>query len=49
MLFETTQFYVGTKIVFGKNASKQIGQELENLGSKHVLVVTDKGIVQAGF
>lgn len=49
MLFETAQFFVGTKIVFGKNASKQIGEELVNLGSKHVLIVTDKGIVNAGL
>ena len=49
MQFETTQFLVGTKIVFGKNASKRIGEELVSLGSKHTLIVTDKGIVNAGL
>lgn len=49
MLFDIAQFYVGTKIVFGKNASKKIGEELVNLGSKHVLIITDKGIVKAGL
>jgi alcohol dehydrogenase class IV len=43
------QFFVGTKIVFGKHASRQVGEELAGRGLKKTLVVTDKGIVGAGL
>jgi len=36
-----------TRIVFGAGAAKQTGAEAKRLGSKHALVVTDKGVVGA--
>lgn len=38
-----------TRIVFGAGAAKQTGAEATRLGSKHALVVTDKGVVGAGL
>ncbi|MDC0745117.1 iron-containing alcohol dehydrogenase [Polyangium mundeleinium] len=38
-----------TRIVFGAGAAKQTGAEAKRLGSKHALVVTDKGVVGAGL
>ncbi|MDI1444752.1 iron-containing alcohol dehydrogenase [Polyangium sp. 6x1] len=38
-----------TRIVFGAGAAKQTGAEASRLGSKHALVVTDKGVVRAGL
>lgn len=37
------------KLVFGADAAKRAGDELRALGTNKVLVVTDKGIVQAGL
>ncbi|MRG90497.1 iron-containing alcohol dehydrogenase [Polyangium spumosum] len=38
-----------TRIVFGAGATKQAGAEATQLGCKHALVVTDKGVVGAGL
>ncbi|TKC98355.1 iron-containing alcohol dehydrogenase [Polyangium fumosum] len=38
-----------TRIVFGAGAAKQAGAEAKRLGSKHALVVTDRGVVGAGL
>jgi alcohol dehydrogenase class IV len=43
------QFLVGTKIIFGRNASYRVGEELASRGFKKTLIVTDKGIVNAGL
>ncbi len=43
------QFFVGTKIVFGKGVSNQVGEELSTRGFKKTLIVTDQGIVNAGL
>lgn len=37
------------RLVFGAEASKRVGEELRSLGVSKPLVVTDKGIVQAGL
>ncbi len=42
-------FHVKTKIVFGLNSVERLAAKVENLGAKKVLVVTDKGIIQAGL
>lgn len=42
-------FFVGTKIVFGKNASHQVGEELSSRGLTKPLIVTDRGIIGAGL
>lgn len=49
MIQEITSFSVGTKIVFGKDASHHAGLELKVRNKKRALIVTDKGIVNAGL
>ena len=38
-----------TRIVHGKGAIKELPNELQRVGAKSVLIVTDKGILQAGL
>ncbi len=38
-----------TKIIFGENSVKDIGLEADNLGGTRALIVTDRGIIQAGL
>ena len=38
-----------TKIIFGENSVKEIGLEVNNLGCSKALIVTDKGVVDAGL
>ncbi len=38
-----------TKIIFGENSIKDIGLEIDSLGCSKGLIVTDKGIVEAGL
>jgi len=42
-------FYVGTNVLFGKDASYKAGEELAARDLKKVMIVTDKGIVNAGL
>ena len=42
-------FQVPTKVVFGVGAVKDVGSEAEVLNAKHVMIVTDPGIVKAGL
>ncbi|MDQ3622930.1 MAG: iron-containing alcohol dehydrogenase [Verrucomicrobiota bacterium] len=37
-----------TRVVFGNDTLERVGESARDLGGKHVLVVTDKGIVEAG-
>lgn len=41
-------FQPRTRVVFGEDALERIGELARDLGGKHVLFVTDKGIVAAG-
>ncbi|MFF2854768.1 iron-containing alcohol dehydrogenase [Peribacillus sp. NPDC058002] len=41
--------FMGTKLVFGKDVAKNVGEELVKLGSKKTMIVTDKGIINAGL
>ncbi len=41
--------YNPTRLIFGENSVKDVGIELENLGANRALVVTDKGVVEAGL
>jgi alcohol dehydrogenase class IV len=49
MTLANFEFFVGTKIVFGKNASHQVGAELASRGFRKTMIVTDKGITNAGL
>ncbi|HQL02496.1 MAG TPA: iron-containing alcohol dehydrogenase, partial [Synergistales bacterium] len=42
-------FILPTRISFGLGVSGELGRELEALGAKKVLIVTDKGIIKAGL
>ena len=42
-------FQSDTKVVFGNDAVDKLGEEAANLGVGRVLLVTDKGIIQAGL
>lgn len=42
-------FFVGTQIVFGKNSSHRVGEELASRKLRKVMIVTDKGIINAGL
>ncbi|MBI5547540.1 MAG: iron-containing alcohol dehydrogenase [Deltaproteobacteria bacterium] len=41
--------FVAPEIVFGLHARKLAGQYAKNLGARHVLLVTDPGVVAAGW
>jgi alcohol dehydrogenase len=43
------EFYNPVKIVSGNKALDNIGYELEHLGAKRPLIVTDRGVVSAGL
>jgi alcohol dehydrogenase len=43
------QFNLPIKIHYGLGASERLGPIMEELGSRRVFVVTDKGVVQAGL
>ncbi len=45
----TFDFQSDTKVVFGNDAVEKLGEEAANLGVERVLLVTDKGIIQAGL
>jgi alcohol dehydrogenase len=36
-------------IIFGMNTLNQLGEEVKKLGGTHVLIITDKGVVDAGI
>ncbi|MFF2854790.1 iron-containing alcohol dehydrogenase [Peribacillus sp. NPDC058002] len=42
-------FYLGTKIIFGENSAQLAGEELSSRGYKKTMIVTDKGIINAGL
>ena len=42
-------FQAKTRVVFGVDAVRTLGEEVKALGVKKVLVVTDKGIIKAGL
>src|SRR5687768_4430254 len=42
-------FHAPTRLVFGVNAARQVGDEVKALGGQTVLVVTDPGILHAGL
>jgi alcohol dehydrogenase len=48
-MLENSQFLCATKIVFGKNASLQAGEVLASRNHKKAMIVTDKGIINAGL
>lgn len=42
-------FYCARKIVFGNGSVSQYGAEVKRLGAKYPLIVTDRGVVDAGL
>lgn len=42
------EFVLPTRIVFGAGSSKNLAQELTDMGKKKPLIVTDKGLINAG-
>ena len=46
---ETLSFCVPTAIEFGRGVSTHLGQKIAQLNARKPLIVTDKGIVQAGL
>jgi len=42
-------FTLGTKTVFGKDTSRLAGEELSSRGHNRTMIVTDKGVVNAGL
>ncbi len=48
MIFEKTHvFYSPNKVLFGPNTIKSLGIEVQQLGGKKALIITDPGVVQA--
>ncbi|MCQ6264640.1 iron-containing alcohol dehydrogenase [Fictibacillus sp. WQ 8-8] len=45
----TWDFYSTERIVFGNGAIQQLGEILQRLGAKNVLLISDPGIKQAGI
>ncbi len=43
------KFQAATKFIFGVDTISQLGQEVQAIGGQKVLIVTDKGIVNAGI
>lgn len=43
------EYHNPTKVIFGENSIKEIGLEVESLGGSKALVVTDRGIKEAGL
>lgn len=41
-------YEVPTKIIYGKNSTELIGEEVKELGINNILITTDKGIKEAG-
>lgn len=48
-MYEYFQFFSPTKIVFGIGVSKDFSSELETLGVKKTLIVSDRGVESAGL
>jgi alcohol dehydrogenase len=42
------EFVLPTRVVFGRGVCKNLADELTSLGKKHPLVITDKGLIEAG-
>jgi len=42
-------YKIPTKLVYGLNAVKEIRKEIDNLGMNKILLVTDKGVHEAGI
>src|SRR6478752_3850675 len=49
MVEQSFTFYLGTKIVFGKGSAKLVGEELNSRNHRRTMIVTDKGIINAGL
>ena len=42
------EFVLPTRVVFGSGVCKNLADELTGLGKKHPLIITDKGLIEAG-
>lgn len=43
------QFFVSTRLIMGPGSIRELPTELEKMNAKHILVVTDQGLVKAGI
>jgi len=43
------QFFVSTRLIIGPGCIDQLPVELNKIGAKHLLIVTDQGLVKAGI
>src|SRR5262245_61678486 len=46
---ETWTFHSAGQLLFGHNATQQLGDVARRLGAKHALIVTDRHLVKAGL
>jgi len=43
------QFSLPTRLIFGRGASSRLSEEIKAMGSSEVLIVTDRGVMDAGL
>jgi alcohol dehydrogenase len=43
------EFYAPTKIMFGQGLAEDVGKEAEGLGGASAMIITDKGVLEAGL
>jgi alcohol dehydrogenase class IV len=43
------EFFVATKVMYGENLAAEVGAEAESLGGTNAIIVTDRGIEEAGL
>ena len=48
-LKEYFEFFVTTKVMYGENLAAEVGAEAETLGGDRAMIITDKGVLEAGL
>jgi alcohol dehydrogenase class IV len=48
-LNEYFEFCVSTKVMYGENLAAEVGGEAETLGGTKAIIITDKGVLEAGM
>ena len=48
-LKEFFEFYAPTRVIFGQGLSSEIGAEAESLGGEKAMIITDRGVLEAGL
>jgi len=47
-MWQPFEYAAKTKVIFGKNSLERLGEVVESFSVKHVIIVTDEGIINAG-